>query len=224
MFAMSEQHPARSSRKGERHEVKSLSGQKFSRLLVARRSDAAHPERRVLWECICDCGNQHQASTSALKSGRSKSCGCLMVDRTREANTTHGLTKTPEFRAWMRARARCYDTNRDNYADYGGRGIKMHERWVDDFAAFLRDMGPCPDGLTLERNDVNGDYAPGNCRWASAAEQQKNRRNSFWIEHEGRRLVLADWARELGINYQTLFHWVRYKGLSIADATTRART
>lgn len=145
-----------------------------------------------------------------------------MLDRTREANTTHGLSNTPEFRAWMRAKNRCSNSKWDHYAAYGGRGIKVHERWANDFAAFLSDMGPCPEGFTLERDNVNGDYAPGNCRWATAAEQQKNRRNSFWVEHEGRRLVLADWARELGINYQTLFHWVRYKGFSIADAVKRA--
>jgi hypothetical protein len=139
--------------------------------------------------CLCDCGAEVVALAYNVSNGNTKSCGCLSteirVERGRllghvqgRKNATHGMSKTPTYVKWLDARKRCFREKDSHFAEYGGRGISMCKRWHDSFEAFLEDMGKCPTGLTLERDDVNGDYAPGNCRWATKLEQARNKRST----------------------------------------------
>ena len=136
-------------------------------------------------------------------------------------NTTHGYTigriVTREYRAWCRAKYRCYDPAYDHFNRYGGRGIVMCERWLSDFAAFRSDMGPCPPKYSLERIDNNGPYSPENCRWATHKEQCNNRSSTRIFEFEGKRLSLKNWARDKGIRYHTLYGRLS-RGMSFQDA------
>ncbi len=156
-----------------------LAGRKIGRLTALRVSaDNQHQGGRLKWDCRCDCGTTTSVmSRSLLRPNHTTSCGC----RQGSANFKHGSCRqgkvTREFRKWSAARGRCYTTTDKKYPIYGGRGIKMCDRWRS-FSAFLDDMGPCPAGLTLERIDVNGNYEPNNCRWATKTDQSRNKRTT----------------------------------------------
>lgn len=119
-----------------------------------------------------------------------------------------------EFSSWMHMKTRCYNEKDDNYPRYGGRGIKICERWLESFENFLDDMGLQPEGLTLERIDNDGDYGPTNCRWASPKEQARNRMDTVFVKHDNKTLCLKDWAKELGISPITFYsRWYRGWGI-----------
>lgn len=165
----------------------------------------------------CDCGNVGEYSLVLLRDGRTKSCGCLMIEHAMEnvrANTKHGLTGTPTWNSYMSMIGRCCRESDSNYYNYGGRGIKVCERWMESFENFLADMGKRPDGLTLDRYpDVNGDYEPGNCRWATDEEQANNKRTSVLLTANGKTQTLSQWAREVGISSSVIFRR-RSKGMT----------
>ena len=131
------------------------------------------------WECVCSCGTRKIISGHNLRNGSSKSCGC----RKNPGCPTHGLSRTREYNMWCNMKARCYNENRADYKHYGGRGIAVCERWRYDFEAFLEDMGKCPDGMTLERKDVNGDYCKANCCFESRRTQANNTRRNRPIKY-----------------------------------------
>lgn len=122
------------------------------------------------------------------------------------ATTTHGMTGTPTFISWDSMKQRCLNPKHKSYSDYGGRGVKVCKRWLESFENFLADMGEHPDGMTLERDEVDGDYEPSNCRWATSKEQGNNRRNSRHITMGGKTMTIAQWAEELGMSRQALRH------------------
>ena len=150
-----------------------LSGLKYGKLTILRREKAYRDVKskikrtRTQWFCMCDCGNTITVMTESLKTGNTKSCGCL--------HTLHGFTKTPEFRIWTCMMTRCYNKNHDAYMNYGGRGIIIEAIW-HTFLNFLRDMGKRPPGMTIDRLDNDKNYGPGNCRWASTKQQSWNQR------------------------------------------------
>jgi len=155
---------------------------------------------KTLWRFQCDCGNIVSAAIAAVRSGGTQSCGCLAREVVVARNSTHGLSRLrpTEYRSWKDMRARCGNPRNDDYADYGGRGIRVCAAW-DDFAAFYADMGGRPTGATIDRIDVNGNYEPGNCRWANATEQANNKRSNHIIQFQGQSRTLAQWCAIFGI-------------------------
>lgn len=180
-------------------------GQRFGRLVYVGEADKRGVRRVV---ARCDCGDVRSYVASALTSGNTQSCGCLRLEinsaLAKIQMTKHGMTGTPTFNSWSSAIERCYRKTADQYPHYGGRGITVCDRWRESFENFLADMGERPDGCTLDRHpDVDGNYEPGNCRWATAAQQANNKRNSRYVTRDGRTQTITEWAREFGI-YDTL--------------------
>lgn len=156
----------------------------------------------VIFRCICDCGNAQTIIIGNLKSGRTKSCGCL----SREIHRIHGGHKTRLYNIWANMKARCYNSNSPKYKDYGGRGIAVYQEWRDSFEAF-RDWATTngyTEGLSLDRIDVDGNYEPDNCRWSDMKTQARNRRSSRYITFNGETLTIAAWAERIGINKFTI--------------------
>jgi len=160
-----------------------LSGRRFGRLTALRRSTSNDSYGRPMWDCRCTCGTTRVVTGSNLRRGNSTSCGCFSAEGTARRSTTHGdtahYTKSKEYLAWRHAKHRCFNPKDHAWKNYGGRGITMCDAWKESFEIFLRDMGRCPPGLTIDRWPNNdGHYEPGNCRWATRLQQNHNRRCS----------------------------------------------
>jgi len=173
-------------------------GDVYGRWKVVEKA-STHPFR---WTCVCACGLRRDVLDAALKNGASASCGKTGCRET-AGNPTHCLSKDPLYRTWNSIKQRCLNPNAVGYEFYGGRGIEMHEGWVDDAEAFIvyvkETLGERPHKLTLDRIDNDGPYGPGNLRWASRTEQARNTRNNHFVEVDGEMLCLVDAARRLGI-------------------------
>ena len=155
-----------------------LKGHRFGKLIVVG-------EFKVIgkvsyWLCRCDCGNSKFVRMGNLTSGNSTTCGCIQkiinAERGRKQLTTHGMTKSREFKTWQSIQQRCYNKNDDHYKNYGGRGIKVCSRWIDSFLNFYDDMGRRPEGKSIDRINNDGDYTPENCKWSTPKEQRNNQR------------------------------------------------
>lgn len=191
-----------------RKDFKDISGKRFGKLTVV----SFHETRgkNSYWLCRCDCGTEKYIAHPNLKQG-TKSCGCAT---NQFKHRTHGMHASPTYKSWASAKQRCANPNATGFEEYGGSGIKMCARWANSFEDFLADMGTRPKGKTLDRiNNAKG-YEPGNCRWATAQEQQENRRDFIRVIHEGESLSLFELAERTGFQRSTL--WERYrKGLPL---------
>ena len=191
--------------------VSELVGFKFGKLTVIEKTSkrlCGH----VVWRCRCDCGNVKDTIGFRLKNGDARSCGCLQSEKV----ITHGMTNSPEYKAWDNIKNRCNNPNDPRYSDYGGRGIALDEKWRT-FEKFYEDVGPRPSiNYSLDRKDNDKGYVPGNVRWATAVEQANNRRNNVVVQHNGETLTLAQLSRKTGISYNTVRD--RFKnGISLED-------
>ena len=184
-------------------------GDKYNRLTAIKFSHKAKTNQHWLFKC--DCGNEKIISVSYVKSGATKSCGCLRKNNGRKI--IHGKTGTKIYKCWCSMKRRCLDKNRKDYKHYGGRGITVCHKWLK-FINFYKDMGEKPKGLTLDRIDNNGDYCKENCRWATRKEQQNNRRDNYLITYKGKTQTINQWAERLGISRGVIF-WRIKKGWSI---------
>ena len=195
-----------------------LVGRRFTNLLVIEPTEKRY-NGKVVWRCSCDCGGEVLLSTTRLNTGNTKSCGCLKAKGSR---TTHGGRKTDEYRIWRHMRSRCENESTPYFKDYGGRGIKVCHRWMD-FNAFFSDMGPRPSvNHSIDRIDNNLGYEPGNCRWATAKEQNRNRRDNVLYEFDGIKATLPEHCERHGVKHKTAFMRLS-KGATLELALTKGR-
>lgn len=200
------------------HNFQNLAGRVFGLLTVVRFAgrDSA---KRAVWECRCACSAVLVVRAWNLKNGHQRSCGCMTEQWIGEANTTHGRTRTRLYTAWNAMHERCRNPKNDEFHNYGGRGIRVCERW-SRFEAFLQDVGEPPtDRHTLERIETNGNYEPGNCKWATRKEQARNKRNNRLITFRGKTRSLVEWGEETGFGGSRIGNRLRI-GWSIERALT----
>lgn len=183
--------------------IKDITGERFGRWTVISKAVPGTKTQRARWLCRCECGAEKIVSAGGLVGRKSASCGCYRNEVTGATQWKHGQRKTRAHITWMLMRQRCSNPNNPGYANYGGRGIKVCDRW-SDFSNFLSDMGPRPKGMYIDRIDNNGHYEPSNCRWVTKSENNGNRRNCVLIEHGGKTKTIAQWARDLGIHRDTI--------------------
>jgi hypothetical protein len=188
---------------------KDLKGQKFNRWRVLEKSHT-NKHGKIMWLCQCICGTNKVVNGADLRNNKSKSCGCWNNENILLINITHGNTKqhklTPEYKTWTGIKDRCNNPNNKGYKNYGGRGIKVCDRWLNDFNAFFSDMGkrPSPKHSLDRYPDNDGNYEPSNCRWATRHEQANNTRTNRWIDHNNIKKTLTNWAIHFNINPSTL--------------------
>ncbi len=193
------------------NKIRDLTRQVFGRLTVI--SAAGQDKyKAVLWLCQCYCGKKTIVRGASLISGATQSCGCLHREKAKECHTTHGLSIDPAtgkesrlFRIWKRMVNRCTNPEDDGYFRYGGRGIQVCNEWLDvtNFFEWTLANG-YQDDLTIDRRDNDGNYEPDNCRWATQAEQSRNKSNNVFLTYKGQTMCLADWERNLGFKKSTL--------------------
>lgn len=199
--------------------VKNLVGQQFGFLKVLSIAGKT-PYGMQQWLCRCVCGNECSPCGADLKRRPHISCGCQQRRLASEANLTHGKTGTPEHHSWTNMLARCRNSNHPRFADYGGRGITVCDRWQKSFVAFLEDMGLKPTTRhSIERMNNDGDYCPLNCRWASPKEQNQNTRVNRLITHDGKTMTLSQWANFLNTKHSVIGGRLD-RGWSVAEALT----
>lgn len=211
--------------------TKDLPGQRFGRLTIVKRAYVNDAFAGARWLCRCDCGGETITRGGNLHSGKTRSCGCLQ----REVASKLGKTKpgllhgdsasnlTPEYRAWNAMLNRCRNSKVPSYPEYGGRGIKVCDRWRESYPNFLFDMGRRPSpSHSLDRKDNNGNYEPSNCRWATRLEQDFNKRCTKMIKYRGETITALDAARISGLGIKTINRRIR-RGWSAADAIETPR-
>lgn len=187
---------------------KDLTGLQFGNLTAIKKMEKKN--RSDLWLCKCKCGKEVKCYQHNLERGTSTSCGCLRSYYAKQTRNCHGESTSILYKKWTSIKTRCLNPKSRNYKDYGGRGIRICEEWLDfwTFREWSYDNG-YEDGLTIERKDVNGDYCPENCCWIKAFEQASNKRSNTFIEYGGKIQTAAQWARELGIGKDTITYRVR---------------
>lgn len=188
-------------------------GKRFGRLIVIKYLEMEERiKKKECWLCKCDCGNYTTSSYSSLKNGSKKSCGCLALENSKRPRK-HGMAKTRIWNIYQNMVRRCNNENEPAYKNYGGRGISVCDEWTGDdgmkrFFEWSFENG-YRDDLEIDRINVDGNYEPSNCRWATSKQQNRNRRDNIQIEYKGKIQTLPDWCDELGLEYNMIY--LRYK-------------
>lgn len=193
-------------------------GQKFGFLTILFDLGTDKFYHRKVW-AVCECGNTTTVALSLLKSGKTKSCGCLKHQTAINNFTTHGLVRHPLYGIWQGIKKRCYSVNELSYKDYGARGIVMCDEWKSDFLQFYNwaIANGWEKGLEIDRRENDGIYAPDNCRFVTRLINAKNKRSSRVITYNGETMILSDWARKLNLSFNTIRYRIKI-GWSIEKA------
>lgn len=193
---------------------KDLVGYRFGKLIILRYLGSTIKGGHAMWECLCDCGNITTTTTNHLNAGHTTSCGCAGRQARLRAKTKHGDCGTRLYGAYRDMKSRCYNHRNVGYRHYGGKGIRVCEKWLDSYGAFKEWalLNGYNDELTLDRRDINKDYCPENCRWATFTEQQNNTSRTRRILYNGNTQSVAEWARELGLPYTILYSRLKQSG------------
>lgn len=196
-----------------------ISGQKFGRLTAISMMNVPY------WLCKCDCGNVAIVNIGKLKSGHTKSCGCLHRDTLIKRNFTHGMSETRFFKIWQNMKRRCTNPKRKDYPYYGGRGIKVCTEWMGSFESFYNDMYPSyAENLTLDRKDTNKDYCKDNCRWSTWEEQSNNKSNNIRFVLNGENLTLKQICNQLKLKSYKRACLLVSRGAEINDIIEKLKT
>lgn len=199
---------------------KDLTGKTFGRWTVIGYAGKSSL-RMSLWNCRCECGMIGLVRSGHLKNGASKSCGCLISEVTTIRNTIHGGHNLREYASWQKLKYRCLNVDDNAYDRYGGRGITVCERWANSFENFFADMGPRPsDKHSIDRINNDGNYEPGNCRWATAREQNLNQRRNRRLTLKEETMTITEWAKRLGVSATAIRRRIDKKGWSVHKALT----
>lgn len=205
-----------------------LTGKRFGRLLVIRKSDKVMP-RNVVWLCKCDCGNLTEVTSGSLVKGNTRSCGCLRKETSSNKPNDHHLSKSRLYIIWRNMKNRCYKVSDAKYESYGGRGIRVCNEWLGtqgflNFRKWALGNGYDENSerlqCTIDRIDVNGNYEPSNCRWVSNAIQSWNKRNSRYYTIDGQKKCLAEWCKIYNVNYSMVYRRLD-KGMDIIEALSK---
>jgi hypothetical protein len=190
-----------------------LIGHRFGMLVVVRYV-GANKNRAAVWACSCDCGGERITLGNSLRRGNAVTCGC------KPGNYKHGGYRTRAYNIRHSIIGRCHNERNKDFGSYGGRGISVCSRWIESLSKFLEDMGEPPTPQhSIDRIDNSGNYEPGNCRWATADEQGKNKRNNHMVEYMGERMCVSDWATRVEIPDSVIGHRLRV-GWSVERALT----
>ncbi len=202
------------------HRFVDLTGKTFGRLTVI--SEAEKRNRYVRWLCRCRCGKETTVDAQRLTGGHTKSCGCFKMQRIMETKTIHGMFRSSEHAIWRGIKDRCLNPNSTFYEDYGGRGIIICDEWREDFMAFFTHVGqrPSPSHSIDRFPNVNGNYEPGNVRWATKTEQSRNRRNNRLLFLNGVGRLAIEWEPIVKISASTIKDrlsrgWSQEKALTV---------
>lgn len=191
-------------------------GTRFGRLVVQEQVEAyvnRQGARMQQYRCVCDCGSSGVYRSRLLRVGHTKSCGCLSREVAGARLRTHGeasaARRRREYTVWAGMIARCENPKEESFRNYGARGISVCQKWRDSYEAFLSDMGRCPAGMSIERIDNDGNYEPGNCRWATKREQGRNTRVNLIVIYRGREMPLVEACELSGVNYSKVYQRIR---------------
>lgn len=188
-------------------QAKDITGQTFGKLTTLGPIGKS-PDNHILWLCQCECGQTTVAYSHSLRCGNTRSCGCLVADFNKRVRTTHGMADTAIYSIWRNIVERCTNPKNRAYHDYGGRGINIHNEWRQDVHVFHDYVSRLPDydtkGYSIDRIDNNGNYEPGNVRWATRIEQNRNTRTNRLLTYNGKTQCLAAWADEIQLTQRLL--------------------
>lgn len=191
-----------------------LTGERFGRLVAVERAESGIccGKKVTKWKCKCDCGNEVIVEAHSLRMGRTKSCGCFNAETRlkllKERSTTHGSCYTRLYITYAGMKDRCYNKNCKKYKNYGGRGIKICQEWLDDFLNFKEwtITHGYTDELTIERIDVNGNYCPENCKWIEPKMQAYNKTNSHYVYYKNEKMTVGELAKKTEVPYDFVLY------------------
>jgi hypothetical protein len=199
-----------------------ISGKKFNKLTAI--SFAKNSKNNSYWLFICDCGKEKVIKKASVAAGLTKSCGCILrktsSDHCKKKFTTHGLSSERTFIVWMGMKNRCGNKSNPNYHRYGGRGIKVCDRWLERFENFIEDMGIKPMNRSLDRIDNNKGYSKENCRWATIEQQAHNKNTTPILEYKGVRKTVHEWSKKVGIPSVVIMERINRYKWSVESALT----